>query len=190
VVVIVALALAVGLSFWLVGWLAARDEVHGFDWELASIFGTAVGTTLLALATGWLAYSTRSEVRATQDLAELTREEQAARERPIVLLQGFRYTPTDTHEGELKVSLLNVGLGTALRVRIHALYIAKTTGESPPIISHAVVTALKPGADTYPALRVRHREEPGTVADYSFQIAGWYLDRSLQVEHPMITDWL
>ena len=54
-------------AFLLVGDLASRHEE--FNWELASIFGTAVGTTLLALATGWLAYSTRSEVRATQKLA-------------------------------------------------------------------------------------------------------------------------
>jgi len=38
----------------------------GFDWDVASVFGTAVGTTLLALATGGLAYSTWQDVRASQ----------------------------------------------------------------------------------------------------------------------------
>ena len=80
-------------AFLLVGDLASRHEE--FDWELASIFGTAVGTTLLALATGWLAYSTRSEVRATQKLAELTQEGQAASERPLVLLVGTSFSGTE-----------------------------------------------------------------------------------------------
>ena len=58
-------------------WLVALDSRHeGFNWELASIFGTAVGTFLLALATGALAYSTRSEVRATLDDRRKRREDQ------------------------------------------------------------------------------------------------------------------
>jgi hypothetical protein len=70
--VVAALAAAVVALSAIVGFVGAPHDER-FSWELASIFGTALGTTLLAAATGWLAWSTRSEVRATQDLAELTR---------------------------------------------------------------------------------------------------------------------
>lgn len=119
--VLVLLVLAVAVGCWLVGWRASREEK--FDWELASIFGTALGTTLLALATGWLAYSTRSEVRATQDLAELTRKDQAARERPLILVQNRHWQPfEDSPGGDLTVYFRNMGLGPALGIEIGARY--------------------------------------------------------------------
>src|SRR5689334_11098501 len=67
----------------LVGWLAPSEasftvREHGFDWELASIFGTAVGTVLLALATAYLAQQTRVE-------AEATRRSVEASTRPILV---------------------------------------------------------------------------------------------------------
>src|SRR4051812_8805775 len=65
-----ALLAVVGLSA-LVGCVGSRDD--GFDWELAGIFGTALGTTLLAITTGLLAWLTWGDVRATQDLALATR---------------------------------------------------------------------------------------------------------------------
>ena len=69
--ILVALALlgvVVGISAF-VGFAAHGS---GFDWDVASVFGTAVGTTLLALATGGLAYSTWQDVRASQRIAEVT----------------------------------------------------------------------------------------------------------------------
>jgi hypothetical protein len=94
---------------WLVGRAGAPNGVR-FDWQLASVFGTALGTTLLAAATGWLAWSTRSEVRATQDLAELTRRQQAAGERPVVIQgpTGFSGSPDSGYVG---ITLRNAGLG-------------------------------------------------------------------------------
>jgi hypothetical protein len=56
---LLALAAVVGLSV-LVGYVGAPRHER-FDWTLASVFGTALGTTLLALATGGLAWSTRSK---------------------------------------------------------------------------------------------------------------------------------
>jgi hypothetical protein len=83
-----AFGLAVfGLSV-LVGFLGPKP---GFQWELASVFGTALGTTSLALATGALAWSTRTEVRATQQLAELTKRDQDARQRPVVIQLAANY---------------------------------------------------------------------------------------------------
>src|SRR5919197_3138698 len=44
----------------------------GFDWEVASVFGKALGTTLLAGGTLALALSTWQDVRASQQIAEST----------------------------------------------------------------------------------------------------------------------
>lgn len=64
----------------------------GFDWTLAAVFGTTLGTTLLAVATGALAYSTWSDVRASWELASLTKRDQDARELPIVVVDSVRFT--------------------------------------------------------------------------------------------------
>jgi hypothetical protein len=66
----------------LVGLVGGEEE---FDWDLAAVFGTAVGTTLLALATGALAFWTLQEVSATKELAALSRRDQQLRERPVVI---------------------------------------------------------------------------------------------------------
>jgi hypothetical protein len=89
--IVVSLVAAVG-GFPAVGHRAARPGVQGFDWELASIFGTAVGTVLLAAATGFLAVMTWSDVTATQEIAQQGREERVARERrlPVRVLLSRR----------------------------------------------------------------------------------------------------
>jgi hypothetical protein len=111
--IVVALALVgVVLLSWLVGRVGA-PKGERFDWHLASVFGTALGTTLLAAATGWLAWSTRSEVRATQDLAELTREQYAASERPVVLQRNAIWNGTPEN-GYLAIDLQNVGRPSGL----------------------------------------------------------------------------
>jgi hypothetical protein len=121
--VVVALGVVLGLSV-LVGFVGPK---RGFQWELASIFGTALGTTLLAAATGALAYSTWSDVRATWRLAELTKRDQDERERPIVIQQRAVWRGGGEmggrQEGPLEVSLRNVGLGPALRVEVTAAYV-------------------------------------------------------------------
>jgi hypothetical protein len=124
--VAVAVAAVVGLSI-LVGYLGPKP---GFQWELASVFGTALGTTLLAAATGALAYSTWSDVRATWELARLTARDQAERERPVVLLLDTSYIPepgAENERGRLNVILRNVGLGPALRTQVWVTY----EGEAP-----------------------------------------------------------
>jgi hypothetical protein len=80
---LVLILVIVGAAFFLVGKFAARGE--GFDWELASIFGTAVGTVLLAAATGFLAWVTRGEVVASRQELELSRSAFQASTRPILL---------------------------------------------------------------------------------------------------------
>jgi hypothetical protein len=102
-----------------IGFIGSR---HGtFDWELAAVVGTALGTTLLALTTGWLAYLTSRDVGATQELAQLTKRDQDERERPEVVLQqdeGWIEGRVDPEggglDGEVELELRNVGLGPAL----------------------------------------------------------------------------
>jgi hypothetical protein len=129
-----------GIAF-LVGHLSARKHTGYFDWELASIFGTALGTTMLAIATGALAYTTSGDVQATRDIARLTREDQLQRERPLVLVQYaewmspradpvFGEDVTD-FSGALRVNLRNVGLGPALRVEVSTHYIRDVSIEVP-----------------------------------------------------------
>jgi hypothetical protein len=84
------------LGFLLVGHFASRAEecrrhfhcppAPWFDWELASIFGTAVGTVMLAIATGFLALTTFRDVTATEMIARETQEDRRERGRPTVLL--------------------------------------------------------------------------------------------------------
>jgi hypothetical protein len=80
---LIALVLVAAAAFYLVGRFASR--MAGFDWELASIFGTAVGTVLLALATGLLALLTRSEVIASRQELVLSRTALQGSTRPILV---------------------------------------------------------------------------------------------------------
>lgn len=115
----VALAVVVALS-WLVGSVGGE---HGFDWSLAAVFGTALGTTLLALATGVLALLTWRDVTATQELARLTRDDQVERGRPVVITTGANFAGDATRGGNVVVGLVNVGLGPALRLRVTVQYV-------------------------------------------------------------------
>jgi len=107
---IVILGFAVA-SFVLVGQFAARHE--GFDWELASLFGTAVGTVLLAAATGLLAWMTRAEVVASRQELELSRTAYQASTRPILL-----DAPLDTFtvEKEIAFGMFPIEQGVPRRI--------------------------------------------------------------------------
>jgi len=103
---IVGLILLAAVAF-LVGHFAAREHTGYFDWELASIFGTALGTTALALATGALSYTTSADVRAAW---EGVRQQW----RPVVLVSP---RPTARFGGSIMLALKNVGRGPALAVQ-------------------------------------------------------------------------
>lgn len=83
VVALIGLLLVAVAGFFFIGRFASR--VTGFDWELASIFGTAVGTVLLATATGLLALVTRAEVFASRQELALSRTAFQASTRPILV---------------------------------------------------------------------------------------------------------
>src|SRR5438552_5010127 len=83
VTALLGLLLLTGAAFFLVGRFASRTK--GFDWELASLFGTAVGTVLLAGATALLALLTRAEVLASRQELALSRSALQANTRPVLV---------------------------------------------------------------------------------------------------------
>jgi hypothetical protein len=176
-------AVVAGLSV-LVGFAGPNE---GFQWELASIFGTALGTTLLAAATGALAYSTWSDVRATWRLAELTKHDQDERQRPIVLLLGANYEGSEAG-GNLKISLRNVGLGPALRVSIWATY--RDDDHRPTFTPESyTIPAIAPNEAVPLRLYVSFEDRPETVAQDRFAIFGTFTDRSVEGTYEVITAW-
>jgi hypothetical protein len=159
----------------------------GFEWELASLFGTALGTTLLAAATGALAFSTWSDVRATWQLADLTKRDQAERERPVVLQLDASLIPTGDREGRLTVVLRNVGLGPALRVGVTAEY-ADEWGNKPTIMPPIrVIPSIPPGESAPFEYAVWFKEVKNEIRRDGFRLSGRFTDRSQRGSYEIIT---
>jgi hypothetical protein len=179
---IVFVALVVGLSV-LVGFVGPQP---GFQWTLASVFGTALGTTLLAAGTGALAYLTWSEVGATQDLAARTKRDQDERERPL-LIQYDAGASGSPDSGLLTVALFNAGLGPALRVVITATY---QDDEHPLTVTHIHPAVA---ANSIETMEMRFsfagNPPPGGIRGDGFALSGTYWDRSRRNEYPIITRW-
>jgi hypothetical protein len=182
-----------------VGHFAAREHTGYFDWELASIFGTALGTTALAIATGALAFTTSGDVRATWELARLTREDQERSERPLVLVQAAEWQPRLREQvpgedlfdqtGALRVSLRNVGLGPALRVEVSARYMDDEL--QPTIIDSKIVPAIPAGTETWVEIVVTFRTPEfdfTSVRPDGFPVHGTYLSRS-RVKYDVLASW-
>jgi hypothetical protein len=197
----VVLAAVIGLSA-LVGCVATDD---GFDWGLASVFGTALGTTLLALATFWLGFNTDQDVRASQQLARISvqqLEETRKANRLVEIEQRVRQQPTviASHAGggtsggsnnTLNAELINVGAGPAVRVEVTARYqdAARPFRDDPavPSIGHATLSYLAPGEREIVSMNFNVQD--GASIDFNrFQIKGHYLDR-LGLAAGDIFDW-
>jgi hypothetical protein len=184
-----ALGLVAFLSF-LVGYFASREE--GFDWELAAIFGTALGTTALAGVTGTLAFATSGDVRATWELADLTRRDQQGRERPLVIQQDARFEQLDEPRDEgrsvglLRIKLRNVGLGPALRIEVFVRY----EGGGRAATWRFIRPTITPDQMDEFSLRIRFQTAPtAPIEADGFKLSGTYLDRSLQKSYDLVTDW-
>ncbi len=159
---------------------------HGFEWETASVFGTALGTTALAAFTGALAYTTSGDVRATWELATLTRRDQESRERPLLVQYeaAFNGSPQG---GQVRVVLFNAGLGPALRVEVQVRYVDpdhpfETTYIEPAIRAEGTGELLIPVqfSEPYP---------PGGVRGDGFAVSGTYRDRSQRNVYDIVTSW-
>jgi hypothetical protein len=150
-----ALLILSGASF-AVGHFAARPGTGYLDWELASIFGTALGTTTLAVATGALAFTTSGEVGATRELARLTRQDQELRDRPVVVVS---YTAASLKEGVPTFSLtcINIGLAPALEVPLLVEYAEPLPSGDWPFVNAQLGVLLvgdpKPVNITFPEIR-------------------------------------
>lgn len=185
----ILLALVVGMSVG-VGFAA---HGRGFDWAVASVFGTAVGTRLLAVGTLALAYSTWQDVRASQQIAETTarslalaEDERDERVRPILIGTIIAITTDPPKETRpfLSAELQNVGGGVAVRIEVWAEYweggVATDTALFPALIAgERFPIALNFDANLKPSKRVR-------VDD--FRVRGQYRDRFGRVLPPII-DW-
>jgi hypothetical protein len=179
--IVIAVAVVVGVSI-LVGFVGPKP---GFEWDLASIFGTALGTTLLAAGTGALAYSTWSDVRATWELAELTKRDQDERERPTVLLQSALYNG-NVIAGYLRLRLRNVGLGPALRV---AVTIRLSGDQHQPSIdaSPKTLPVIAPNDTEELSFYIQFGEDrPNDVSAESFAVTGTFTDRSQHGHYEII----
>jgi hypothetical protein len=181
----VAVALVVGLSA-LVGF---EGPGEGFRWELAAVFGTALGTTLLSAATGALAYSTWSEVGATWELAQLTRRDQDERVRPIVLLIDQAYGGS-VEGGTLYLVFRNVGLGPALLLKIEVRYRHEEDEVRFAASNRHVFPVIAPDSSDRVELPVHFtppREDQPTGDD--FEVIGSYTDRLRERGYFVLADW-
>jgi hypothetical protein len=185
-----------------------HDPDQGFNWNLAASFGTALGTTLLALATFWVATSTHQDVRASQIIAGLTaeqvrlvqeanrmtNEEQRERLTPAVIGSAAGGS-SGGGQGEVNVELINVGGGPAVSVRVEAIYFDRANPLSPDAaVSHIEtreIPYIAPGTTfslPLPFGLAGGTGPPGGIDFTRFRVRGRYFDRR-GIEAGAIIDW-
>jgi hypothetical protein len=148
----VALAVVVGLSV-LVGFVGSE---RGFGWELAAVFGTALGTTLLAISTGLLALLTARDVSAAQELAQLTRDE-ASRTQESLRVAGEQAAIARAALDAQTQPFLTV-CDTSSRYLSNRTVHVRNAGNATAIVTQAVFLMA---ADTLPAAAVDPAMPPG-----------------------------
>jgi hypothetical protein len=178
-----SLAFVVGLGL-LVGWLAARDDHGGLDWELAGIIGTALGTTALAGFTGALAAFTSGEVSATRELVQVQREEQEERDLPNLVLHA---APWDGSPGDITihVHLINAGRGAAFGIEMSVEH--NDPAYPVEVVGGGRWSAIAPGGDARFAVKARFPQAPPGGNVRGFTVAGVYRDRWLAREYTILT---
>jgi hypothetical protein len=175
---IVALALLAVVCI-VVGHYAASGH-HGayyVDAGLAATVGTALGTTLLAVFTALLAWTT---VR-----------DQRERDRPVLVVTGtprwmvIRLKKEEPGGGRLVFGLENVGLGPALGIEVTATCAAAPDASMTP----AVIAAIAPGyAAQQLVIDVAFLSETAARAA-DFKIEGTFSDRLGRGPYPILTEW-
>jgi hypothetical protein len=175
------LVVTVGVAT-LVGY--AAKGWHGFAWGTAAVAGTAVATALLAAFTAALAYTTSGDVRATWELAELTRRDQAERERPIVI-EKWTHFQGSWMDGSVTVSLVNVGLGPALRLLVSVRY---AEGTDTPSWDYTYA-AISPGSEVEIKIPTRFKSAID-IDPNGFHLRGSFADRHQRASYAIINrDW-
>jgi len=203
--ILAAFGVVAGASF-LVGWLAAPEE-HRFDWELASIFGTGLGTTLLAGATFALARATDRDVQATQLLARQGRRREELEQRPKVMVTEFNYHPLNHEEhqelirqlggnprnavlhgwnDQLEVVLFNFGQGTAVDIRLTATY---ADAVHQPEVEEVRRPVIRGGGTDRFIIRVNFVNLPEVIEARCFALEGSYADQTGRNRYRLITEW-
>jgi hypothetical protein len=124
---IVALAFVIAISG-VIGAIATPEGDHPYNWSVAALGATALGTLALAIGTGALAWSTTDDVRATRALATVAQDERADAARPVVILavkprlevvhSTSRTHTLDDPNGYVDLGVRNIGRGPALDVGI------------------------------------------------------------------------
>jgi hypothetical protein len=124
---VVAVAFVIAVSG-AIGKLATPTGDHPYNWSVAALVATALGTLLLAVGTGALAWSTFDDVRATRELATVARDERRDGFRPAVIVQTVpRFgTPNDNQHnpglhnpnGVVVLEIRNIGRGPARDIGI------------------------------------------------------------------------
>jgi hypothetical protein len=170
----------------LLGFVGARHGIsfRHFDWSLAAVAGTAIGTVVLAGFTGALAWTTSGDVRATIRLADATVEDQRARDRPIVVVRivEVEHVTLDP-AGRVTVPALhvwvkNVGLGPAIDLRLWPTYKGTPTPEP------EVIAVYEVGAESTRPLSLAGVEEPvGGFQLDDFNVVGEANDRTGRGAH-------
>lgn len=192
IAVLVVVALSVGVGF------LGANEPSAFDWELAALMGTALGTTLLAVGTGVLAWSSRLDAEATRDLVHLTRQEAELREQPMVVVRHARVV-SKTPMYELEVEIVNVGLGPALHLELSG-----TQRESSPFqlsVGSAKRPVLLPGEKMVVSLMLHlvkssdagqglpDQFRTSMMDSQGFDLVGSYSDRTMGPSYDLASDW-
>jgi len=185
-----ALVLASAAIATLLGFVGAQRGIgfKHFDWSLAAVVGTAIGTVLLAGFTGALAWTTSGDVRATIRLADTTQEEQRARDRPTVAVRmvdvgHFMLDPAARSTVPvLYLWMQNVGNGPAIDLHLHALH----RGVVAPV--EEVVAVVAPGeVITDRSISLAGLDEPqGGFALEDMNVSGETSDRTGRGSHPII----
>jgi hypothetical protein len=152
----------------LIGYFAARPHTGGFDWELAAIFGTALGTTLLAAATAALAYATSGDLLVTRQLAEIGEQQLQVGIKPWLADAPFGQHTIDrpffdntATVVDVRVPFRNVGVGLALIQVATMHWDAPAEAVNPTNYGGTVpVRVLPPGEITAAAFRFPDHERP------------------------------
>jgi hypothetical protein len=160
-----------GFSTW-VGFHVRKD--HRFNWELFAVVGTGIGTSLLALVTGFLALVTAGDVEASREIARTARDDQEARTRPIVLVEDIGLSVMTHGPTDVTITVRNAGLGAVVRGRLQLRYVAGVT-----ILAEEMIyaTSLVPGETKNFAFSVTPSQAiPSNWRRPEWSLSGVFLD--------------